>query len=210
VQVPMVTKVQKVVDVPQVEFIDTHVHVPVMKERQVPAVTKVQRPVEVTVIETVEKIVDVPVVKQIEVPQVQTIEKIVEVPYIQTIEKIVEIPTRGDTVQGTQTTVTIEMEPQRQEMPAEVVQEVHQGPPLEAVVHPAQVVSGIMQDGSFLYDNSQTTHVVQEPIASPFVVQETVAGIQVAGSSVVSNAAEQPATVMPAVAADVPTVMPVA
>merc|ERR1719323_1634243 len=125
-------KVQKHVEVPQVEFIDNHVHIPVQKQRHVPAITKVQKPVEVTVIETVEKIVDVPVVKQVEVPHVQTIEKIVEIPYVQTVEKIVEVPTVGDTVAGVQKIVTVPLPTERQEMAPEIVQEVVQGPPLPA------------------------------------------------------------------------------
>merc|ERR1719282_1889440 len=125
-------KVQKAVDVPQVEYIDNHVHIPVQKHRHVPVIQKVQKPVEVTVIETVEKIVDVPVVKQIEVPQIQTIEKIVEVPYIQTVEKIVEVPQVGQTVQGVQKHTTVQLETIRQEAPAEMTQEVVTGPPLPA------------------------------------------------------------------------------
>eukprot|EP00913_Durusdinium_trenchii_P009858 g9254.t1 len=76
----MVNTVQKTVEVPQIEYIDNHVHIPVQKQRHVPVHVPVEKPVEVQVIETLEKIVDVPVVKQIEVPQVQTIEKIVEIP----------------------------------------------------------------------------------------------------------------------------------
>merc|ERR1719352_2157027 len=120
-------KVQKQVEVPQIEFVDKHVHIPVQKQRHVPVVQKIPKHVEVTVIETVEKIVDVPVVKQVEVPQIQTIEKIVEVPYIQTVEKIVEIPTIGETVSGGQRTVTVQLETLRQEAPAEVVQQVEDG-----------------------------------------------------------------------------------
>merc|ERR1719335_326977 len=120
----MITKVQKAVEVPQVEFVDNHIHIPVQKQRHVPVIQKIQKPVEVTVIETIEKIVDVPVVKQIEVPQIQTIEKVVEVPYIQTVEKVVEIPQMGETVSGGQRTVTVQLETLRQEAPAEVVQQV--------------------------------------------------------------------------------------
>merc|ERR1712127_452944 len=123
----MVSKVQKHVDVPQVEFIDNHIHIPVQKQRQVPAITKVQKPVEVTVVETIEKVVDVPVVKQVEVPQVQTIEKIVEIPYIQTVEKIVEVPQIGETVQGAQRAVTQQLETVRQRAPTETVEEVVTG-----------------------------------------------------------------------------------
>jgi len=132
--VPMITKVQKMVDVPQVEIVDVHVHIPVQKHRQVPTITKVQKPVEITVIETVEKIVDVPIVKQIEVPQVQTIEKIVEIPYIQVVEKIVEVPQVGQTVEGERRVTTVQLETLRSENPVEVVQEFVTGPPMEAVM----------------------------------------------------------------------------
>eukprot|EP00440_Ansanella_granifera_P034039 gb/GFBE01036925.1/.p1 GENE.gb/GFBE01036925.1/~~gb/GFBE01036925.1/.p1 ORF type:complete len:126 (+),score=49.01 gb/GFBE01036925.1/:1-378(+) len=86
--------------------------------------------VEVTVIETIEKIVDVPVVKQLEVPQIQTIEKIVEVPFVQVVEKVVEVPQVGQTLQGTTTEQHVSLEPQRQEHPAQVVQQVLAGPDL--------------------------------------------------------------------------------
>jgi len=39
VQVPMITKVQKPVEVPQVEFVDTHIHIPIQKQRHVPTIT---------------------------------------------------------------------------------------------------------------------------------------------------------------------------
>merc|ERR1719504_397183 len=117
-------KVQKTVDVPQVEYVDNHVHIPVQKHRHVPVIQKIQKPVEVTVIEAVEKIVDVPVVKQIEVPQIQTIEKIVEVPYIQTVEKVIEVPTIGDTLEGVQKHMTIQLETLRQEEPAVVEEQI--------------------------------------------------------------------------------------
>merc|ERR1719356_1414798 len=100
--------------------------------RHVPTITKVQKPVEVTVIETIEKIVDVPVVKQVEVPQIQTIEKIVEVPYVQTVEKILEIPTVGETLEGVQKHMTVQLETLRQEESAIVVEEIVMGAPLPA------------------------------------------------------------------------------
>merc|ERR1719220_2979306 len=110
VQVPMVTTVQKEVDVPQVQIIDKIVEVPVQKQMQVPMITKVT--------------------KEVDVPQSQTIEKIVEVPYIQTVEKIVEVPQVGATVQGNQRSVTQQLETMRQMAPAETVQEVVDGPPM--------------------------------------------------------------------------------
>merc|ERR1712110_1262463 len=97
-------------EVPQIQFVDNHVHIPLQKHRHVPMIQKVQKTVEVPVIETIEKVVDVPVVKQIEIPQIQTIEKIVEIPYIQTVEKTVEVPQAGETVNGGQRSVTMTLE----------------------------------------------------------------------------------------------------
>jgi len=165
----MVTKVQKFVDVPQVEFVDYHIHVPVQKHRHVPTIQKVQRNVDVTVIETVEKIVDVPVVKQIEVPQIQTIEKIVEVPFIQTVEKIVEIPTVGEVIQGVHRTVTLPLPVERQEMPAEVVQEYVEGPPL-----PPEVSQPIIVSDGQAFDQAQ--NVPREPISVSPPVPVTAEG----------------------------------
>jgi hypothetical protein len=165
VQVPMVSVVQKLVDVPQVEFVDNHVHIPIQKHRHVPTITKVQKPVEITVIETIEKIVDVPVVKQIEVPQIQTIEKIVEIPYIQTVEKIVEVPQVGQTVEGERKVTTVQLETLRSEAPVEVVQEFVAGPPMDAVhggsymTAPPQYAVAPAPGGS--------VQVMQEPVAVP-------------------------------------------
>merc|ERR1719287_17686 len=97
------------VDVPQVEFVDHHIHVPVQKQRHVP-----------------------------DVQQIQTIEKIVEVPYIQTVEKVVEIPQVGETLPGQQRYVTVELQPIRQEMAPEYEQVVMQGPDLPPEQAPYQ------------------------------------------------------------------------
>merc|ERR1712129_284261 len=110
--------------VPQVQYIDRVVDVPVVKQRHVPSVQKVQKPVTVPVIETVEKVVDVPVIKQVEVPQVQTIEKVVEIPQVQTVA-------------GVTRSVNLPSAPVRQTAPAEVVQVTEVGPPLPAESAPA-------------------------------------------------------------------------
>merc|ERR1711972_906949 len=123
---------QKFVDVPQIQFVDNHVHIPVQKHRHVPMIMKIQKPVEVPVLETVEKIVDVPVIKQVEVPQIQTIERHVEVPYVQTVEKVVEIPQVGENLSGQTPHKTTSLQPIKQQAPAEVVQVVEQGPPMSA------------------------------------------------------------------------------
>merc|ERR1712048_1203611 len=132
-------KVPKTVQVPQVEYVDNHVHVPVHKHHHVPMVSVAQKHVEVAVIQTVEKIVDVPVVKQIDVPQVTTIEKIVEVPHMQTIEKVVEVPVAGQTLQGAERHVNVPLPTVRQMGPAENVTVTEIGAPLP-VEHAGQVI----------------------------------------------------------------------
>merc|ERR1711976_112869 len=104
------------------------------KHRHVPMVTVAQRHVEVPVIQTVEKIVDVPVVKQIDVPQITTIEKIVEVPHVQTVEKVVEVPIAGQTVQGRQHHVNVQLPAVRQMGQAETVTVTEYGPDLPAEI----------------------------------------------------------------------------
>merc|ERR1719217_368744 len=117
----MVQKVQKTVPVPQIEYVDNHVHIPVHKHRHVPMVSVSQKHVEVPVVHTVEKIVDVPVVKQVDVPHVTTIEKIVEVPHVQVVEKIEEIPMVGQTLPGQQRQTQIALPAIRQQGQAEQV-----------------------------------------------------------------------------------------
>merc|ERR1719456_1927391 len=129
----MVQQVQRTVEVPQIEYVDNHVHIPVHKHRHVPMVSVAQRHVEVPVIQTVEKIVDVPVVKQIDVPHVTTIEKIVEVPHVQVVEKIEEVPMQGQTLPGQERHTQIPLPAVRQVGQAEQVTVNEIGPPLEAV-----------------------------------------------------------------------------
>merc|ERR1719281_2376624 len=130
----MVQKVQRTVQVPQVEYVDNHVHVPVHKQRHVPMVSVTQKHVEVPVIQTVEKIVDVPVVKQIDVPHITTIEKIVEVPHVQVVEKVEEVPMVGQTLPGAQRHTQVALPPVRQQHPAEEVT-VHEIGPHHEPIH---------------------------------------------------------------------------
>jgi len=60
------------VEVPQVQYIDRVVDVPVVKQRQVPSVQKVQKTVEVPQVQYIVKVVDVPVVKRRQVPSVRS------------------------------------------------------------------------------------------------------------------------------------------
>merc|ERR1719324_1348659 len=123
----MISTVQRTVEVPQIEYVDNHVHIPVHKHRHVP------------VVHTVEKIVDVPVVKQVDVPHVTTIEKIVEVPHVQVVEKIEEVPMQGQVLPGQERHTSIPLPAVRQMGQAEEVTVNEIGPPLEAV-HGGQVM----------------------------------------------------------------------
>merc|ERR1712084_55842 len=147
---------QKTVEVPQVQYIDRVVDVPVVKQRHVPSVQKVQKTVEVPQVQYIDRVVDVPVVKQrhvpaiqkvqkpVTVPVIETVEKIVdvpvikqvEVPQVQTVEKVVEVP-EVQTVAGATKSVNLPSAPVRQTAPAEVVQVTEVGPPLPAESAPA-------------------------------------------------------------------------
>merc|ERR1719433_2673069 len=109
----MVQKVQRTVEVPQIEFVEQHVHVAGQKHMHVP------------MIHTVEKIVDVPQIKQIDVPQIHTVEKIVEVPMVQVVDRVIEVPIQGQTLPGQQVHMNVPAEPVHQRAPEEVHQ-VHE------------------------------------------------------------------------------------
>ena len=65
-QVPSVQRVQKIVEMPVVQFSDGHVDTPVITQRQVPMIPNVQKVVEVPQIQYIDKIVDAPVVARSE------------------------------------------------------------------------------------------------------------------------------------------------
>merc|ERR1719162_2962485 len=138
----MIQKVQRTVEVPQVEYVDNHIEIPVHKQRHIPMVTVSQRHVDVPVIQTVEKIVDVPVVKQIDVPHITTIEKIVEVPQVQHVQKTVEVQMEGQTLQGNQNHSMQTLPAQRQQAPAEQQFVEVDGPPMPTeTMEPTVVVA---------------------------------------------------------------------
>merc|ERR1719263_2212448 len=128
----MIQQVQRTVEVPQIEYVDNHIHIPVHKHRHVPMVSITHKHVDVPVIQTVEKIVDVPVVKQVDVPHVTTVEKVVEVPHVQVVEKVVEVPMAGETIQGSHQVIHVPLAPVRHQAPAEHVPEHSIGPDLPA------------------------------------------------------------------------------
>merc|ERR1711945_20320 len=126
--------------VPQVQFIDKVVDIPVVAQRQIPMVQTVQKTIEIPQLQYVDKVVDVPVVQVVQVPQVQVVEKTVEIPQLQIVEKIVEIP-EIQTVQGTQTSESLGTAPVRQVAQAEIVEVVEIGAPLPAESAPPMFVT---------------------------------------------------------------------
>merc|ERR1712086_1120368 len=159
--------VQKTVAVPQIEYVDNHVHIPVHKHRHVPMVSTVHRHVEVPIIQTVEKIVDVPVVKQVDVPHVTTVEKIVEVPHTQVIEEIMEVPMVGQTLQGNQHHTEQQLPSIREQAHPEVHETHEHGGSLPAehggVVH-KEYQQPVMQYQLMQYAAPQTVHTVAAPV----------------------------------------------
>ena len=73
-------EVQETVEVPQIQFIDKTLDVPVVVQRQVPIVQKVQKIVEVPQTQFIDKVVDVPVHMQRQVPAVQVAQKTIASP----------------------------------------------------------------------------------------------------------------------------------
>ena len=65
-QVPSAPRVQKIVEMPKVQFSDGELNMPVVAQRQVPMIPNVQKTVEVPQIQYVDKIVDAPVVARLE------------------------------------------------------------------------------------------------------------------------------------------------
>merc|ERR1712064_178886 len=106
--------------VPQLQFIDKVVDIPVVAQRQIPMVQTVQ--------------------KTVEIPQLQYIDKVVDVPVVQIVEKIVEVP-EIQTVQGTQTSESLGTAPVRQVAQAEIVEVVEMGAPLPAESAPPMFVT---------------------------------------------------------------------
>ena len=67
-QKPVIQKVQKTVEVSQVQYVDKIVDVPVLAQRQVPVIQTVQKTVEVQRVQLLDRVVDVSVVLQRQVP----------------------------------------------------------------------------------------------------------------------------------------------
>ena len=71
-----------------------------------------------------------PVVQVVQIPQVPVVKKTIEIPQLQIIWKIVEIP-EIQTVQSTQSSESLETTPVLEMAPAEIVEGVEFGPPLQ-------------------------------------------------------------------------------
>ena len=69
-------------DVPQIQYVDKIVDVPVQQQRHVPVIQKVPKIVEVPTLEYVDHVVHVPITQHRHVPVVQTVKKHVEVPVV--------------------------------------------------------------------------------------------------------------------------------
>ena len=69
-------------DVPQIQYVDKIVEVPVQKQRHVPVIQKVPKIVEVPTLEFVDHVVHVPITQHRHVPVLQTVKKHVEVPVV--------------------------------------------------------------------------------------------------------------------------------
>ena len=91
-QAPMIQKVLKTVEFPQVQDVDGIVDVPVVAQSQVPIVRTVQTTVEVPQSQFLDRVVDVPVVMQRQVPQeqIRDVEE-TDVPVPHVMEEITEV-----------------------------------------------------------------------------------------------------------------------
>ena len=73
-----VLQIQETVEVPQIQFIDKAVDVPVVVQRQVPIVQMVQKTVEVPQAQSTDKVMNAPVIMQRQVPAIQVAQKTVK------------------------------------------------------------------------------------------------------------------------------------
>ena len=76
-QLPMLQSVQKTVETPPIQSIDTAVDVPVMAQRPVHLVQRVQNTVEMPVVQFSDRVVEMPAVTQRQVPMIPNVQKTV-------------------------------------------------------------------------------------------------------------------------------------
>ena len=70
-----VSQIQKTVEVPQIQFINEAVGVPVIVQRQVPVVQKMQKAVEASQAQSTDRVANAPVIMQRQVPAVEVAQK---------------------------------------------------------------------------------------------------------------------------------------
>ena len=100
------------VEIPQLQYIDKVVDVPVVMQKQVPAIQKVQKTVEVPQVQLIDKVVDMLVVLQRHVTIIQKVQRTVEAPQVHYTDKIVDVPLvlqrQVPTIQNVQKTVEVQ------------------------------------------------------------------------------------------------------
>ena len=84
-QVPSVQVARKTVDVPQTQFIDREMVIPVVQQRQVPTVRTTWKILEIPPVQLLDKVVNMPVAVQRQVPMVQCEQKTLKVSQLQLI-----------------------------------------------------------------------------------------------------------------------------
>ena len=94
------TEAQKTVEVPQVQYTDETIDVPVGVQRQVPTSQSIQKTVEVPQVQFLDRVPDVPVATQlVEVPKIvsqdripqRTAEQVMDIPVPRVVEEIIEV-----------------------------------------------------------------------------------------------------------------------
>ena len=160
VHVPMVTVVKKTVEVPQIEYIDHHVHVPVKKQRQETIVSVVQKIVEVPKKEYVDEFVQVPVQKQVHVPIVTVADVPVHKQVYDTMDVVADVPVHRQVHGPKVTVVDVPVQKIVRVPNGTVFQKTVEGPQIKYVDHHEQVPLHKQRHGPMV---SVAQKTVEEP-----------------------------------------------
>ena len=87
-----IDQVTKHVEIPELQFTDKVVDVPVVAQKQISMTLTVQQNIEISQLQVDDKMVDVPVMLVVPVPQVRIVKKTVEDSQLQIVEKTIENP----------------------------------------------------------------------------------------------------------------------
>ena len=104
VEVPEIQTVPA--EIPELQFTDKVVDIPVVAQRQIRMNQEVQKTIEIPQLQDADKVVDVPVLSVVRAPLVQVMAKTVQTPQLLLLEKIVVIP-GIQTVHGPQTSESL-------------------------------------------------------------------------------------------------------